>query len=179
LESQPALNTGLLPAFLLRCGYGAQNPWMGPKTIVVCLWIMRLVLSLALAILVLAPSYAAAGEPTYQVGDQFQVGDRIFQMVPQLLPPAEPFPPAGEYAKHTDRALPPPEEYDHPYKGQLTIARGDARTMTEICPKTSFPVTLGCNIRYIQAGKDYSCHVFIAEDEILKTTSWSYRHLEE
>jgi hypothetical protein len=60
-ESRPAFNTGLLPAFLLRCGYGAQNPWMGPKTIVVCLWIMRLALSLALAILVLAPSYAAGG----------------------------------------------------------------------------------------------------------------------
>ena len=30
----------------------------------------------------------------------------------------------------------PPEEYDRPYKGQLTIARGDARTMQAICPKT-------------------------------------------
>jgi hypothetical protein len=43
----------------------------------------------------------------------------------------------------------PPLEYDYPYQGQLTIARTDAKTMREVCPETSFPVTLGCAIRRV------------------------------
>jgi hypothetical protein len=124
---------------------------------------MRLALSLALAILVLAPSYAAAGEPTYQVGDQFQVGVGRYEDWP--LPPVE-------YDRPSQ--LPsqlPPVEYDRPYQGQLTIARGDARTMQAICPKTTFPVTLGCAIRYREAN---ICHIYIADDEILKAAGWSY-----
>jgi hypothetical protein len=53
-------------------------------------------------------------------------------------------------------------------------SRGDARTMKEVCPKTEFPVTLGCALRYTKGGEDYSCHVFIAEDDILKPTGWNY-----
>jgi hypothetical protein len=69
----------------------------------------------------------------------------------------------------------PPEKYDRPYEGQLTIARGDARTMQAVCPKTAFPITLGCAIRYTKDGKDYSCTIYIAEDDILKPTGWTYK----
>jgi hypothetical protein len=68
----------------------------------------------------------------------------------------------------------PPAEYDRPYTGQLTITRGDAKTMKEVCPKTAFPITLGCAHRYTKGGEDYSCHVYIAEDDILRPTGWSY-----
>ena len=68
----------------------------------------------------------------------------------------------------------PPKEYDRPYTGQLTIARGDARTMTAICPNPGYPVPLGCAIHYLLEGKDLSCHIYIADDEILKSSGWGY-----
>ncbi len=69
----------------------------------------------------------------------------------------------------------PPVEYDHPYKKPLTIARGNEATMKAICPIVPlFPTPLGCSIRYTIAGKDHSCHIYIAEDEILKQTGWPY-----
>jgi hypothetical protein len=66
----------------------------------------------------------------------------------------------------------PPAEYDYPYQGQLTLARADARTMSAVCPKTAFPVTLGCAINYRELN---ICHIFIAEDEILRAAGWSYK----
>jgi hypothetical protein len=68
----------------------------------------------------------------------------------------------------------PPEEFDRPYQGLLTITRGDAAVMEKNCPKTAFPITLGCAKRYTMNGQDYSCYVHIAEDSILQPTGWSY-----
>jgi hypothetical protein len=58
----------------------------------------------------------------------------------------------------------PPQGYDYPYQGALTITRGDARTMKEICPDNSTPLTLACAIRHPAVN---ACHIYIAEDDVL------------
>jgi hypothetical protein len=60
----------------------------------------------------------------------------------------------------------PPLGYDYPYQGALTIARGDAKTMKEICPENSTPLTLACAISYPSVK---TCHIYIAEDDLLCT----------
>jgi hypothetical protein len=47
--------------------------------------------------------------------------------------------------------------------------------MQEACPKTPFPITLGCAQRYTKAGQNYSCTVYVAQDDILKPTEWTYQ----
>jgi hypothetical protein len=69
------------------------------------------------------------------------------------------------------RAVLPPLEYDHPYGGALMITRGDKEVMTKECPKTPFPITIGCSHEYPSTN---FCHVFIASDEILKAVGWTY-----
>jgi hypothetical protein len=46
--------------------------------------------------------------------------------------------------------------------------------MEAACPRTSYPVTLGCAIK-LEGGK--ACIVFIAEDYILHRTPWTYHIL--
>ena len=39
----------------------------------------------------------------------------------------------------------PPLEYDHPYKGKLTITRSTSQVEIRLnCPPTAFPYHLGC-----------------------------------
>ena len=68
----------------------------------------------------------------------------------------------------------PPVEYDKPYEGHLVVIRGNAKVMTGVCPKTKFPIPLGCAIRHLRQGETVACHVFIAEDDILRTSIWDY-----
>jgi hypothetical protein len=70
------------------------------------------------------------------------------------------------------RAALPPLEYDHSYGGALMITRGDKEVMTKECPKTPFPITLGCSHEYPSSNL---CHVFIASDEILKAVGWTMK----
>ena len=65
-------------------------------------------------------------------------------------------------------AVLPPLEYDHPYEGRLTVTGGDKDLMGQLCPKTAFPVTLGCARRY-----NDSCSIVIATDEIIKAVGWT------
>ncbi len=65
----------------------------------------------------------------------------------------------------------PPLEYDYPYSGTLTVIRADRGMLERLCPKTSLPLTLGCNYRY---AKSNECHVYIAKDELLAGTGWTY-----
>jgi hypothetical protein len=69
------------------------------------------------------------------------------------------------------RMIAPPLEYDRPYEGHLVVMRGDANVMKALCPKSAFPVTLGCARRYEK--KNY-CIVYIADDDILKKASFPY-----
>jgi hypothetical protein len=65
----------------------------------------------------------------------------------------------------------PPIEYDQPYTGQLVILRGDKARMAGLCPKTPFPITLGCVVK-VQEGR--GCIIVVANDDILKNTPWNY-----
>src|SRR5262249_44132906 len=75
----------------------------------------------------------------------------------------------------------PPVEYDHAFNGPTIIVRGDATLMKQLCPKTSYPVTLGCQ-RFLSDIADAvtptplgkTCIVVIAKDEILQAEGWSY-----
>jgi hypothetical protein len=71
------------------------------------------------------------------------------------------------------RAL-PPEEFDRPYQGILTITRGNAEVMQKECPKTPFPIALGCARRATLNGEPYTCRVWVVEDSILQPTGWTY-----
>lgn len=71
----------------------------------------------------------------------------------------------------------PPLEYDYPYQGQLTLARGDARTMLEVCGTKQlafFRVPIACNINYDWLN---ICHIYIADDEILKAEGQPYKEV--
>src|SRR5262245_65568816 len=63
----------------------------------------------------------------------------------------------------------PPVEYDRPYKGVLLEIRGDKEKMGKLCPKTAFPITLGC--AYVHAT---DCTIVIADDDIIAAQGWTY-----
>src|SRR5262249_43508125 len=75
----------------------------------------------------------------------------------------------------------PPPAYDRPFDGPTIIIRGDAALMKQLCPKTSYPITLGCQ-RFLTDIADAvtptplgkTCIVVIAKDEILQAEGWSY-----
>jgi hypothetical protein len=73
-------------------------------------------------------------------------------------------------AKH-GRGVLPPLEFDHPYDGTLIVERADALTMPTLCPKTSYPITLGCS-RHDPILK--KCVITIATNDILGKTDWSF-----
>jgi hypothetical protein len=51
---------------------------------------------------------------------------------------------AGTYPAMAQNVIPPPE-YDHPYKGKLTIKRANSQTEIRMsCDPTTFPYHLGC-----------------------------------
>src|SRR5262245_52669888 len=75
----------------------------------------------------------------------------------------------------------PPPAYDRPFDGPTIIIRGDATLMKQLCPKTSYPITLGCQ-RFLTDITDAvtptplgkTCIVVIAKDEILQAEGWTY-----
>jgi hypothetical protein len=73
----------------------------------------------------------------------------------------------------------PPVEYDKPFTGALILRRVNREQMKIMCPKSMYPLTLGCATLYPPAwglnGDKYVCIVIILEDEILNQISpWSY-----
>jgi hypothetical protein len=73
----------------------------------------------------------------------------------------------------------PPPEYDKPFTGEIVLIRANRERMEIACPKSLYPLTIGCATRYPPAwsrdGKDYLCVVIILNDELLKEVSpWSY-----
>src|SRR5262245_46702975 len=65
----------------------------------------------------------------------------------------------------------PPLEYDHPYtKGVLIEVRGNKEKMGKLCPKSSFPITLGCAYAH-----ERDCTIVIADDDILKAQGLNYQ----
>jgi hypothetical protein len=64
----------------------------------------------------------------------------------------------------------PPVEFDRPYTGKLKMIRGDAFLMSKLCPKTPFPITLGC--AYSSPDKS-ECVVIMAEDGIIYDAGWT------
>jgi hypothetical protein len=88
---------------------------------------------------------------------------------------------AGEMSK-TERAafwqrtaILPPEEYDYPYEGHLEIFRVEAERIPYVCPKTLYPLTLGCSIRFKpDPGAPLgSCHIVLALDDVINRTNWT------
>src|SRR5262245_51908346 len=80
--------------------------------------------------------------------------------------PTMPTPSPGSY--YTKRVI-PPAEYDVSFPGKLIEIRIDAILMDKICPKTSFPVTLGCAITTPDKSE---CLIVLAHDPIIKKAGW-------
>jgi hypothetical protein len=75
----------------------------------------------------------------------------------------------------------PPVEYDKPFFGKYTEVRVGAAVMAKVCPKTPFPVTLGCAVSNLMRDSEEritvpasECVVYIADDDILEKAGWSY-----
>jgi hypothetical protein len=76
----------------------------------------------------------------------------------------------------------PPVEYDKPFAGTYSEIRVGAVIMATVCPKTPWPVTLGCaihNTKRDSTGERIvapatECVVYIADDDILARAGWSY-----
>jgi hypothetical protein len=80
-----------------------------------------------------------------------------------------------------DMAGLPPVEYDKSFAGIYHEIRGTAEFMARKCPKTPWPVTLGCAIHNTQRDSEErvvtpatECVVYIATDDILKQAGWTY-----
>ena len=76
---------------------------------------------------------------------------------------------------HNSYWIPPPE-CDKPYTaGPLIVVRGDEKLMGQLCPKTAFPVTLGC--RVFLSGVPNSCFLVIAKDDLIEAQGWKYEQV--
>ena len=72
----------------------------------------------------------------------------------------------------------PPPEYDKPYTaGPVIVVRGDEKLMGQMCPKTAFPVTLGCRVPINSSPGSSACFLVIAKDDILAHEGWKYEQL--
>jgi hypothetical protein len=70
----------------------------------------------------------------------------------------------------------PPLEFDKPFLGELILVRGNKDRMAAACPKTIYPVTLGCSYRFMSGitGTNMVCLMIIADDSILKDAPYKY-----
>src|SRR5262245_40175826 len=75
------------------------------------------------------------------------------------------------YASLTSGVLPPPH-YDLPYYGKLIIVRESEERMKQLCPKSMFPVTVACSVRY-NDGK--ACLIVIGDDKLISRLPWPYQ----
>lgn len=72
----------------------------------------------------------------------------------------------------------PPEQYDKPFTaGPVIVVRGDEKLMGQICPKTPFPIALGCRASISNATPSPVCFIVIAKDDILAAQGWSYEQV--
>lgn len=86
--------------------------------------------------------------------------------------------------KRADRQVVPPEYYDKPYYGNLTVTRvATEKAVTAVCPKTPFPYKLGCSFQVAPQAKDGTwagCRVIVVADDVIAaagyTTEIVYRH---
>ena len=94
--------------------------------------------------------------------------------------------PAGGYPilAHAQNMMPensywiPPEQYDKPFTaGPVIVVRGDEKLMSQMCPKTAFPITLGCHVKLGSTTPNPVCFLVIAKDEILAAQGWNYGQL--
>ena len=64
----------------------------------------------------------------------------------------------------------PPEEFDHPYKGELKIFRSSSQDeIKSKCPASIFPYHLGCGGRRASG----ECHILMADDDTIKKYGWT------
>ena len=66
----------------------------------------------------------------------------------------------------------PPPEYDHPFKGELTVKRGTQNDLRTACPNTFRPGNnaLGC----AKLVFDTICIIYMLNDVGLQMTGWDY-----
>jgi hypothetical protein len=84
-------------------------------------------------------------------------------------------PPLNKAAYWARYAVLPPVEFDKPYEGELQIFRVEAERIPYVCPKTSYPLTLGCAVRF-NPDPDAplgSCHIVLAPDDVINATNWT------
>jgi hypothetical protein len=63
----------------------------------------------------------------------------------------------------------PPVEYDHPYKGKLTVTRSGSQSDIRMsCGPTPFPYHLGC-AKLAPEG----CYILMAEDDFIRKNGWT------
>lgn len=69
----------------------------------------------------------------------------------------------------TPRHVLPPEKYDHPYKGELTIVRANSlAAIRSFCPRLAFQTNLlGC--AYLNGAQ---CTVVMRDDAAIKAAGW-------
>jgi hypothetical protein len=69
----------------------------------------------------------------------------------------------------------PPLEYDRVYEGELIVTVVGKESIAAMCPKTPFPVTLGCSRlgRPFGLGEN-TCQIIIANDDILHAAGYTY-----
>ena len=86
--------------------------------------------------------------------------------------------------KPTARNILPPDGFDKPYLGKLTVTlvESEAEVVAQ-CPKTTFPAKLGCAYQYrqIYPGGPYAeCRIIMPKEEIIESWGFSlatiYRH---
>ncbi len=82
-----------------------------------------------------------------------------------------------------DRRVVPPVEFDRPYSGWLKVERVKTEEdVVRVCPKTWFPIKLGCSYQYGARGKEgYDhCKIIVVADEVIKKAGYTpelvYRH---
>jgi hypothetical protein len=65
----------------------------------------------------------------------------------------------------------PPQEFDHEYKGELTIRRGTQDDLRAACPNTFKPgnYAIGCTYRQLGGA---SCLIYIVNDNVLQSINW-------
>jgi hypothetical protein len=83
-----------------------------------------------------------------------------------------------------NRRVVPPIEFDHAYAGWLKVERVKTEDdVVKVCPKTWFPIKLGCSYQYGARAKDGSwetCKIVMVADEVIKKVGHTpenvYRH---
>jgi hypothetical protein len=68
---------------------------------------------------------------------------------------------------YNSAGLPPPE-YDRPYPGTLSVVRVGPELMGKMCPKTPFPITMGCAFHSTD-----ECVIILLEERYIRRQGWT------